>query len=344
MPRHVAALALAACGLLAAPAAGQPVKLKVQSAFPLGAPVLGEMVRHFAEQVEASGRDDLRVRLYDAGKLSPPLQILDAVAAGKLEAGFSWPGYWMGKLPAVTVFAAVPFGPGPQEFLAWIQQGGGLELWRELYAPLGVVPVPCGVLPPEASGWFARPIETPEDLRGLKIRYAGLGGKVLEKLGASITMLAAGDLFLALERGVLDATEYSLPAVDRSLGFHRIVEHYYFPGWHQPASMMELLVNADDWQALGPERRHFLETTCQANILWTLTRAVALQGDALAFFEANGVTLHTWSPELMRRFREASEEVMREAAAADPDFARAWRSQRAFLERARPWTSIASPD
>ncbi len=340
--RTAIAVALAwLAGPAAAEPAAQPVRLKVQSGFTLSVPVLGEMVQHFADTV--GGRDDLAVRLYDAGKLAPPLQIFDAVAAGKLEAGFAWPGYWMGKLPATTVFAAVPFGPGPDEFLAWIHHGGGLELWRALYEPHGVVPVPCGVLPPEASGWFASPIERVADLKGLKIRYAGLGGKVLEKLGASITMLAAGDLFLALERGVLDATEYSMPSVDRALGFHRIVKHYYFPGWHQPASMMELLVNADDWEALGEARRRHVETVCQANTLWTLGRGVALQGEALAFFREQGVRIHTWPPELMRRFREAAAEVMQEAAAADPAFAEAWASLRAFREKTGPWSAIAVP-
>ena len=324
----------------AAPAA-DPAKLKIQSAYTLSIPVLGEMVQHFADI--ASGRDDLRLRLYDAGKLAPTLQIFDAVAAGKIEAGFSWPGYWMGKLPAVTVFAAVPFGPGPAEYLAWLQEGGGLELWRRLYAPHGVVPVPCGILPPEASGWFAKPIESAEDLDGLKIRYAGLGGKVLEKLGASITMLAAGDLFLALERGVLDATEYSMPSVDRALGFHKIVKHYYFPGWHQPASMMELLVNAEAWAELGPARQRHLETHCQANILWTLARGIALQGEALAFFEAEGVSIHTWPPALMERFRAEAREVMAEAAAADPAFAEAWTSLLEFQELTAPWSAIAVP-
>lgn len=346
--RRLEALLLAAALLAvpgtAYPAGAQRSKLKVQSAFPLATPVLGEMVQHFADEVAAADRDDLRVRLYDAGKLVPPLHIFDAVAAGKIEAGFSWPGYWMGKLPAVTVFAAVPFGPGPGEFVAWIQHGGGLELWRELYAPHGVVPVLCGILPPEASGWFARPIESAADLKGLKIRYAGLGGKVMEKLGASITMLPAGDIFLALERGVLDATEYSMPAVDRALGFHKVAKHYYFPGWHQPASTMELLVNAGDWEELGPERRRFVETLCHANVLWSLGRGIALQGEALAFFEANGVTVHTWPRPLMQRFRAAADEVMAEAAAADPAFDRAWRSLRAFRATTAPWSAIAAPD
>ena len=229
----------ALAGMLPASALAEDQKLRLQAGFQFNQPVLGEMIVNFERLVEEAGRSDLRLRIYDAGKLVPTLQIFDAVAAGRIDGGFAWPGYWMGKFPSVTVFAAVPFGPEAPEFLAWIHEGGGLALWRELYAPHGAVPVPCGVLPPEASGWFRKPIETPADLHGLKIRYAGLGGKVLEKLGASITMLAAGDIFVALERGVLDATEYSMPAADLSLGFYKVAKHYYFPGWHQPASIMD---------------------------------------------------------------------------------------------------------
>ncbi len=197
----------------------EPVRLRVQSGFNRNVPVLGETIWHVASLIETGGRSDVQLHVYDAGKLVPTLQIFDAVASGKLDAGFAWPGYWMGKLPATTVFGAVPFGPEAGEYLAWLHEGGGLELWRELYAPHGLAPVPCGVLPPEASGWFARPIESVDDLRGLKIRYAGLGGEVLARLGASITMLAGSDIFPSLERGVIDATEFSIPSVDRALGF-----------------------------------------------------------------------------------------------------------------------------
>ena len=213
-----------------APVPRSQVRLKVQSAFSFNQPVLGESAQHLAEIIESMGRDDIRLRVYDADKLVPPLQIFDAVTAGFLDAGFSWPVYWMGKIPAITLFGAVPFGPEAGEFLAWVQQGEGLALWRELYARHGAVPVPCGVLPPEASGWFASPIYELSDLEGLKIRFAGLGGEVLRKLGASVTMLAGGDIFPSLERGVLDATEYSMPAVDRALGFYKVAKHYYFPG------------------------------------------------------------------------------------------------------------------
>jgi TRAP-type mannitol/chloroaromatic compound transport system substrate-binding protein len=201
--------------------------------------------------------------------------------------------------------------------------------------------VPCGVLPPEASGWFREPIDSVEDLKGLKIRYAGLGGRVMERLGASITMLAAGDIFLSLERGVIDATEYSLPSVDRPLGFHKVAKHYYFPGWHQPSSILELVVNAEFWQGLDAGQRAAIETACDAATLYGLGRGLATQGEALAYFRAQGVVLHRWPPELMRRFREEAGRVMEEASAADPAFAEAWHSLRDFLARQAEWAGLA---
>ena len=317
------------------------MKLKIQSGYGLNVPVLGETIRHFEGRLGALPGHGIRLRLYDVGKLVPTLQIFDAVTAGKIDAGFSFPGYWMGKVPAATLFAAVPFGPEAPEYLAWLHQGGGLELWREIYAKHGAVPVPCGVIPPEASGWFSKPIHTEQDLKGLKIRYAGLGGRVLEKMGASITMLSAGDLFLSLERGVIDATEYSMPAVDRPLGFYKVAKHYYFPGWHQPASILELIVHKETWDGLTPDQRSSVETACDATTLWGLTRGLAIQGPALTFFREQGVTIHQWTPELIERFRQVSAQVMEEASAEDPNFAEAWRSLQAFRSEYASWAGIA---
>ncbi|MBW2393542.1 MAG: TRAP transporter substrate-binding protein [Deltaproteobacteria bacterium] len=339
-----ALLLLLGCLLLASHASGQNVRLKIQSAWSRNMPVLGETIRNFESRMNAMEGHGIRLRVYDANKLVPTLQIMDAVSSGKVDAGFAFPGYWMGKLPAAAVFGAVPFGPEAPEYLAWLHEGGGLELWEEIYAKLGVVPIPCGVIPPEASGWFREPINSPADLRGLKIRYAGLGGKTLEKLGASITMLAAGDIFLSLERGVLDATEYSMPAVDKPLGFYKVAKHYYFPGWHQPSSIMELVVNAKSWAKLSEPQQAAVRTACDASTLWSMTRGLAIQGEALAFFEQEGVTIHSWSPEMMAQFRSAAGEVMQEASAADPDFKRAWDSLQAFRAKYRHWASIATPE
>ena len=338
--------ALAAVLILlgAAAADAQSARLKIQSAYSRSMPVLGEIIGNFESRMKAMEGHGIRLRIYDADKLVPTLQILDAVSAGKIDAGFAFPAYWMGKIPAATVFAALPFGPDAPEFLAWLHDGGGLPIWEEIYAKLDVVPIPCGVIPPEASGWFRKEIATSEDLKGLKVRYAGLGGKVLEKVGASITMLAAGDIFLSLERGVLDATEYSMPAVDKNLGFYKVAPHYYFPGWHQPSSILELVVNAESWAKLSPAQQATVRTACDASTLYGLTRGLAVQGEALAFFEEQGVTIHRWPEELMATFRKAADEVMSEAAASDPDFARAWNSLQAFREEHGRWSGIAYTD
>jgi TRAP-type mannitol/chloroaromatic compound transport system substrate-binding protein len=335
-------LALLAAATTAQAAPGR-AKLRLQAGYPFSQPVLGEMIVHFRERLAAEGRGDLRVHVYDAGRLVPTLQIFDAVSAGRLDGGFSWPGYWMGKIPAAGLLAAVPFGPEAPEMLAWLHEGGGLALWRRLYAPHDLVPVPCGVLPPEASGWFRKPIESEADLVGLKIRYGGLAGRVLQKLGASIALLASGDLFVALERGVLDATEYSMPAVDRSLGFHKVAKHYYFPGWHQPASLMELIVHRPLWETLTASQRASIENACAATTVFALARGLALQGEALAFFESQGVTLRRWPPALLERFRKVSEQVLAESAAADPDFAEVLGSLRAFRAQGSRWQALARP-
>lgn len=324
-------------------AAAPPVRLIVQSGYNFSMPILGDAVRYLEQAVAEQPGHGIDLRVYDADKLAPTLGIFDAVAAGKIDAGYSFPGYWFGKMPAVAVFGAVPFGPRASEILAWLQEGGGLALWREIYAPHGVVPLPCGALPPEASGWFRKPIRKLEDLRGLKVRYVGLGGEVLQKLGASVTLLAAGDLFLALERGVLDATEYALPAVDRNLGFHRVAKHYYFPGWHQPASILELIVNRESWERLAPGQRKTLTTACKATTGWMLSRALTSQADDLAFFEAQGVQVHTWPSEILQALRSATREVLAELAAKDADFARTLASQQSFVAAERPWSSIAYP-
>jgi len=323
--------------------AAPTVRLKVQSGYPFSMPVLGETVAHFGEVMEAMQGHGIEFRLYDANKLVPTLGIFDAVSAGKIDAGFAFPSYWLGKVPAAAVFGAVPFGPEAPEILAWLQEGGGLELWREIYAKRDLVPVPCGALPPEAAGWFREPIETVDDLRGLKIRYAGLGGKVLEKLGASATQIPAGDIFVSLERGVIDATEYSMPAVDRNLGFHKVAKHYYFPGWHQPSSMLELIVHKPTWDALAPHQKAAIETACGATAMWEMARGLSVQADALAFFESEGVTIHEWPDAVLAAMRTATDELLAEMSAEDADFARALESLRAFQESQKPWSSIAYP-
>ncbi|OZG69701.1 C4-dicarboxylate ABC transporter, partial [Hahella sp. CCB-MM4] len=150
-----------------------------------------------------------------------------------VEAGWSTPGYWAGRVPALQLLAAVPFGPQAPEYLAWLKFGGGQEFLDELYEPHNIKSIICAVIAPEASGWFRNEINSVEDLRGLSMRFFGLGAKVMERMGVSTQLLAGGDIFPALELGTIDATEFSMPAIDLNLGFYQVASYYYFPGWHQ---------------------------------------------------------------------------------------------------------------
>ena len=210
------------------------VRWRMPIAFPSNLPGLGAPAQFAAEQLGLASGGAMQVRVYEPGKLVPAFDILAAVSDGKTEAGYTWIGYDQGKVAAVPLFAAVPFGLKPWAFMAWYYEGGGHDMLQEVYANKGfkVHAELCGIIGPETAGWYKTPLESLKDYEGLKIRFAGLGGKVIQKLGASVTMLPGGELFQALEKGTIDATEFSLPVIDQRLGFDKVVKFNLFPGWH----------------------------------------------------------------------------------------------------------------
>jgi TRAP-type mannitol/chloroaromatic compound transport system substrate-binding protein len=325
------------------PGAGpQAVSWRLASAFPGGMPILGTSGRYFIEKLAAISGGRVQVEFLEPGTLMPTFEIFDAVGNGTVDAGWSSASNWLGKIPAAPLFSAVPFGPDGTEYLAWIYHGGGLELWRNIYAPHNVFPVPCGMAPPEASGWYRRPVASPERFKGMKIRFYGLGGQAMQKLGASVSLLAEGEeISKALEKGVLDGAEYSLPNIDEKLGLPAIAKHYYFPGWHQQAAILELIVNLDRWNALPASDQALIETVCRDVVLQTATEGEALQGDALENFKKQGVQFHYWNDEFLNAFRKAYDAVVRELSARDADFARAYQSLQTFRENYREWSRLS---
>ncbi len=280
------------------------------------------------------------MRFFEPGALVPALESFDAVSMGALQAGWSTPAYWAGKVPALQLFAAVPFGPRASEYLAWFYFGGGQQLYDEIYHRHDIHGVICAVITPEASGWFRHEIKTVDDLKGLKMRFFGLGALVMEKLGVSTQLLAGGDIFPALELGAIDATEFSTPAVDEQLGFYQVAKHYYFPGWHQPASLADLMINLDAWNALSDLQQLQIEITCGDSVRHSIAEGEAIQFAALEKLRKHGVTLHTWSPAILERLRAAWGEVVREQSQADPDFARVWASLSAFRRDYAEWEKL----
>jgi TRAP-type mannitol/chloroaromatic compound transport system substrate-binding protein len=319
------------------------VQWRVSSAFGTHLPALGENVVEIARRLAVASDGRIAWTIDDPDEVVPAFAIVDAVRNRKIPAGYTWLGYEEGRLPASALFGAVPFGMTPWEYTAWWQAGGGRELAQGLYRPLGVEPILCGLIGPETAGWFREAIETPEDLRGLKIRFAGLGGQALQSLGASVTMLPGGELFQALEKGAIDATEFSLPEVDVRLGFDRIAKYNYFPGWHQPHTAFHLVVHKPTWDALSAATRETIELACGDGVQRNFAKAEAAQGAVLRRFEAEGVTTQTLSPALLAALEGAVEQVLDEAARGDADFARILAHQRAFHADYVRWQRLAYP-
>ncbi len=304
----------------------------LQSAFPKQLPVLGQGIDRFAAKVAILTEGEIEFVHLGAGELSPPFEIFDNVGAGAIPAGMSFAGYQAGKAPAAALFGSIPFGPDAIKYISWLHHGGGMDLWREIYAPFGVVPMACGVIISEAGGWFTKEITSVEDLRGLNFRIGGLGGAILSKLGVNAMSIPTGEISTSLETGRLDATELSFPVVDKLMGFDRVAKNYYFPGWHQPSGFIEFYMNKEMWEGMSDRNRTAVEAACMDLNFWTIGTAVATQGSVLAEFRDNGVNVQRLPDDVVSALKAAADEVYAEQSAADPMFARVMESYRTFSE------------
>ncbi len=336
-----------ATALLAGTAAGQAADkllLKTPIAFSTALPGLGTPIPRVAEQLDLMSGGTMKMKVYEPGKLVEPFEILEAVSSGKINSGYTTAGYWAGVIPAAPLFSAVPFGPEAGEYMAWLYYGNGLSLYQEMYdqAGMNVKVIPCAIIAPETSGWFAKEINSPEDLKGLKMRFFGLGGKVMQKLGVATSLLPGGEIFPALEKGAIDATEFSMPAIDKRLGFHKLVKYNYFPGWHQQATVFELLINKDVWNEASDQHKAILENACKASMTDSFAEGEAIQHEALIEnVENNGVTIKQWSPEMLETFNATWKDVAAEEAGNDAFFKKVHDDMTAFRNGYQVWKTNA---
>ncbi len=345
MKNVLTSLAVAAA-VLTAPAAHAADKLllKTPIAFSTALPGLGSPIPRVAEQLDLMSAGTLRMKVYEPGKLVPPFEILDAVSTGKINSGYTTAGYWAGKIPAAPLFSAVPFGPEAGEYMAWLYYGNGMSLYQEMYDQAGynVHVMPCAIIAPETSGWFAKEINTPADLEGLKMRFFGLGGKVMQKLGVATSLLPGGEIFPALEKGAIDATEFSMPAIDARLGFHKLVKYNYFPGWHQQATVFELMINKDVWNEASEQHQAIITNACKASMADSFAEGEALQFNAMIDnVENNGVEIKQWSDEMLATFEETWNAVAEEEAANNEFFAKVLEDMNDFRDGYTLWKENA---
>lgn len=333
-----ATLTAAFAAAVAVPA--QAETLDVASTFPKNLAFLGEGAEVLAKKIETATGGDVKLEVHGAGDLVPALEVLNQVSSGAIPAGWDYVGYWGGTIPVASLAGSMPFGPGPDLFVGWMWEGGGMEIVQKAYDELNVKMLPCHVTAPEPGGWFNTEINSVEDLQGLNMRISGMGGQVLNKLGASTQLIPGGELYVALERGRIDATEFSLPVVDKDIGFAEIADYYYFPGWHQPASWNSLIINMDVWEGFDQETRDQIMVACEATVNWSLAAAPEPQGEIIEEFRAKGVETKRFPDEVLDALREASVEVLEEQAAEDEIFAEAYQSIQDYLARAETWTSL----
>ncbi|WP_299178170.1 TRAP transporter substrate-binding protein [uncultured Neptuniibacter sp.] len=338
-----AVVTAAVAGTTAPVQAADKLLLKTPIAFGSHLPALGTPIVWVADQLKTVSDGKVKMKIYEPGKLVSPKEILDAVSSGKVNSGYSTAGYWQGKMPAAALFSAVPFGPEAGEYMAWLYYGNGMNLYQEMYDTAGynVKVLPCAIISPETSGWFSKPIEKPEDLKGLNMRFFGLGASVMEKLGVGTVQLPGGEIFGALEKGAIDASEFSQPAIDQRLGFHKIVKYNYFPGWHQQATVFELLINKDTWGKMSKGQKALVETTCKASMTNAIAEGEAMQFPVMQKAAENGVQIRYWNETMLNTFKSTWDEVVAEKTAADPFFKKVWDDMSTFRTGYDLWEANA---
>lgn len=332
----------ATLGALAVPATAEidEIDWAIPMSFSSSLTALGDTMPWVADRLEAVSGGKITLQVVEPGAMIPSLAVFESAATGQIDAGYSWMGYERGQVPAAALFGATPFGLEPQGYVAWMYEGDGDTLLKETFEPYNVYPILCGTIPPEAAGWFKFPIESVDQLKGLNMRAAGVGGEIMKEVGMSVTVLPGGELYQALETGVLDATEFSLPTVDDQLGFYQVAKFYHLPGWHQPSTSQFLYVNMDAWNDLTDQTKAVIETTCMAGTLYAMARGEALQGPVLSSFEDKGVTAAQLPEEVLQEFRDATEVVMTRESENNAQFAKVYASMKAFQAANKPWHEL----
>jgi len=292
----------------------------------------------FTETVSTLTGGKLQITARAAGELAPGLQVLDVVQQGAVPIGHTASYYYIGKTPATAFGTSLPFGLTAQQQNSWLYGGGGLELMQKLYADkFNVIPFPAGNTGMQMGGWFRKEINTVADLQGLKMRITGLGGQVMAKLGVNVQVLAAGEIFQALQTGAVDAAEWVGPYDDEKLGLNTVAQYYYRPGWWEPGSTLEVDVNLDEWNKLPELYQVAISTAAaQANLVM-LSRYEAANDAALKRLVDGGTQLREYSPEIMTAAYETWLGLADEFSAADADFKAIYEQWSAFRASMYSW-------
>jgi TRAP-type mannitol/chloroaromatic compound transport system substrate-binding protein len=311
---------------------------KMVTTWPPGFPAFGESCEMFSSLVDTMSGGRLKIKVYGAGELVPAMETFGAVSSGVVEMGSGCAYYWSGKTTSAQFFATVPFGMNAQQMQSWLVSGGGYELWREVYEPFDIVPFMAGNSGVQMGGWFNKEINSIEDFKGLKMRMPGLGARVLERAGAAAVTVAGGEIYTNLERGVIDATEWVGPYHDYKMGFHKIAKYYYTPGWHEPGTNLEFIVNKAAFESLPPDLRQIIESASYQVNTWVLAEFESKNSQFLEKLYQEGVEVRSFPDEVMSALRVMSDEVIQEMIEGDPLAEKVFDSYSSYRSQASGWS------
>ena len=338
----VAGAAAAASTARAPAVASDTRELKMVTTWPENFPGLGTSAQRLADRITRMSGGRLKVKLYAAGDLVPAFEAFDAVRNKTAEMYHGAEYYWVGSHKAFAFFSAVPFGFTAPEMSAWLHHGGGQELWDELSAEFGLKAFPAANTGVQMGGWFREPVTSLEDMKGLRFRMPGLGGDVMREIGVSVVNKPGGELFTALQSGNLDGTEWVGPWNDLAFGFYKITKHYYWPGMHEPGTVLSMGMNRDIWDSLSDSDKAIVEAATQAEHEYSLAEFNARNNDALqTLINEHGVQLHQMPDEVMRKLGDAAGDVLAGVAESDPMTKKVYDSYMAFREKALAWSRRA---
>lgn len=320
----------------------QTYEWKLVTSWPKNFPGLGRGPETFADYVNDMSGGRLQVTVYGAGELVPGFEVFDAVSQGTAQMGHAGAYYWKGKMPAAPIFSAIPFGMNVTEMNAWLHYGGGMELWRELYAPFGVIPFAGGNTGVQMAGWFKDEITSMDDFSGLNMRIPGLGGEVFKAVGGVPVSLTGGEIFVSLQSGAIDATEWVGPYNDLAFGLFRAADYYYHSGWHEPGTALEFIVNQQAYEALPADLQKIVEVATRAVNQDMLDEYTARNNQAMQkLINEHGVKVRPLPDDVLVALKAATAEVMAKKSAEDPMFKKVYESYQAFYEGVREYHKLS---
>lgn len=346
--KFLAAAAAGSTAALATPTvvqAQQKVNWRMTNAYGPGAPFYTTgpgSPTDFIQKVDRMSGGRLKIQHFAAGELVPAFEGFDAVSAGTVEANVANSYFWSGKTFAAQYFTTVPFGMSFLGHMAWLYHGDGLKLWAEVYEPFGVVPLPINNTGVQMTGWFRKPVESVNDLKGLRMRIPGLASQVYGQLGVDARVLPGGEIFPALERGVIDAAEFVGPYQDRRLGLQNAAKFYHTTGWHEPATTGELVISKAAWDKLPNDLKEIVKSASQACVLESVTWSEAVNGEALDDLVKNkGVNAKPFPKEVIERLREVTRDTLQAEANKNPVVKKVHDSYMAFKAKHDRWADIS---